>query len=45
MQQSLMSLRLFWILAGTFSLYKLFVDYFRPINLILNVFFIPSKLP
>jgi hypothetical protein len=35
--QSIWIHRLFWILAGTFSVYKMFEDYFLPLNLILNI--------
>lgn len=42
--QSIWIHRIFWILAGTFSVYKMFEDYFLPLNLIINIFFIASNL-
>ena len=44
MGQSIWIHRLFWILAGTFSVYKMFEDYFLPINLILNICLIISNI-
>ena len=44
MNQSIWIHRLFWILAGTFSVYKMFEDYFMPINLILNICLIVDNL-
>ena len=41
--QSLWIHRFFWIFAGTFSIAKMFEDYFLPLNLILNCFFITSN--
>lgn len=43
MAQSIWIHRLFWILAGTFSVYKMFEDYFLPLNLIVNILLIMSK--
>ena len=44
MSQSIWIHRLFWILAGTFSVYKMFEDYFLPLNLILNICLIIDNL-
>jgi hypothetical protein len=45
MSQSIWIHRLFWILAGTFSVYKMFEDYFLPVNLIFNVCLIVCTFP